>query len=50
MSLCMEILGVFVAIVFLYALYHVVRVAVRDGMREALKPQDVRIEENDPDR
>ncbi|WP_165555471.1 DUF6019 family protein [Kribbella pittospori] len=42
--------GVFLTIVFLYALYHVVRVAVRDGMREALKREDVRVEGNEPDR
>jgi Family of unknown function (DUF6019) len=42
--------GIFLAIVFLYALYHVVRAAVRDGMREALKREDVRVEENEPDR
>jgi len=45
-----EVVGVVGVIVFLYALYHVVRVAVRDGMREALKREDVRVEGNDPER
>jgi len=42
--------GVFLTIVFLYALYQVVRVAVRDGLREALKRDDVRVGANEADR
>lgn len=46
----MEIVGLLFALVFLYALYHVIRVAVRDGMREALKRQDIQIKEDDAER
>lgn len=45
----MEIVGLLFAVVFLYALYHVIRAAVRDGMKDALKSQDM-AKENDPER
>jgi hypothetical protein len=46
----MEIVGLLFAVVFLYALYHVIRVAVRDGMRDALKSQDIHTKDNDTER
>lgn len=33
----MEALGLALSLVFLYALYHVIRMGVRDGIREARK-------------
>jgi hypothetical protein len=46
----MEVVGILLSLVFLYSLYHVIRVAVRDGMREALKSKDAPLNENDAER
>ncbi len=46
----MEALGVALAAVFLYALHHVIRMGVGDGVKEALKERTVHVDERKPDR
>jgi hypothetical protein len=43
----MEVVGVLLSLIFLYALYHVIRVGVRDGMTEAFKRRDIQIQDED---
>lgn len=46
----MEALGVALAAVFLYALYHVIRAGVRDGVKDALKERTVHVDGREPNR